>query len=104
MFTSMPLVGGEPRCQRLFVFFFMGCIFHAVRKYITLDWRYAVILLLGVLIFRVDAPNYFSFYSYLAFPYLVLYAAYGLPYVKNLNEIGDFSYGIYIYMDGSAII
>jgi peptidoglycan/LPS O-acetylase OafA/YrhL len=97
VFEYLPFVGGEPRFERLFVFFFAGAALYSYRCYIALDWRIAVIAVLFLWVLKADAPHWFSIGSYLAYPYLVMFAAYGLPHARPPNSIGDFSYGVYIY-------
>lgn len=87
----------DPLAWHLMVMFFAGSCMFLVRRRVPLDARAfaALLLLLGASSLDKSA---FAVVYLLALPYLVLYLAYvpgGL--LRRFNELGDYSYGIYIY-------
>jgi peptidoglycan/LPS O-acetylase OafA/YrhL len=89
---------------RLAAMFFLGGTYYVFRRFIPVN----IFMLLAVLValyismqvYFTDTGNnclYFGAYS-LLLPYLALYFAY-MPgrFLRKFNEIGDYSYGIYIY-------
>jgi peptidoglycan/LPS O-acetylase OafA/YrhL len=78
--------------------FFIGGGLYVLRKYIHLNTMW-VITVLSLLLFALYMSKTTFFIAYIvSMPYLVLCAAY-LPKGKILkyNNVGDFSYGTYIY-------
>jgi len=82
---------------RLFSMFFVGAAFYIYRSYILLSsWLF----LFAIVILSLSSINndlFFIIYSILL-PYLIFYIAY-IPAgrVRKYNEVGDYSYGMYIY-------
>jgi len=82
---------------KLFYMFFVGSAFYAWKDRIQLSsWWFFVALIL-LLVSTANKDIFFVFYS-LLLPYLTLYIAY-VPsgHVRKFNQIGDYSYGIYVY-------
>ena len=96
-FRYIPFAGGEPRFHDLFVFFFAGAAVYTFRGHIPLSGIAAVFFLAALWIVKDAAPGAYEDLSFVAYPYIVLYAAYGVPYAPALNTFGDFSYGVYVY-------
>ncbi len=82
---------------RLFAMFFIGATFFAWREKIHLSSKW---ILLGIPLLLAPAINKDVFFVVYCFvlPFLVFYTAY-IPSgkIRNFNEIGDYSYGMYIY-------
>ncbi len=84
--------------ERLFFMFFSGAAFYVLKEHITLSRSYfwlAVIALLSSAI--VNKHAFFVIYE-LAISYVLFYVVY-IPsgYIRKFNQLGDYSYGIYIY-------
>lgn len=82
---------------RLFYMFFSGAAYFVLRDKIIISNRVFWIALIGLLVSTIDKQVYFVFYnSVLA--YLVFWLAY-IPdgRVRQFNQFGDYSYGMYIY-------
>ena len=83
---------------RLFGMFFLGAASYVLKDYIVLSgpvfWSLMVIVPSS---FFLGEPVLFAVYV-LALPYILLYLAY-IPsgFVRKYNQLGDYSYGIYIY-------
>ncbi|AWB56320.1 acyltransferase [Colwellia sp. Arc7-D] len=78
--------------------FFIGGSLYVLRKYISLNIKW-VLVLISVLLIALFISKAMFFVAYiLTMPYIVLCAAY-LPtgIILNYNKLGDFSYGTYIY-------
>lgn len=82
---------------RLFFMFFAGAAFYAFKNRIIVShpifFSFAILLTASTL----NKQTFFAFYIFLL-PYLLFYLAYipsGL--IRNYNNVGDYSYGIYIY-------
>lgn len=76
--------------------FYAGALFYLARQRIILSYRYA--LLLWLLAPLISETALFSAYFALAITYSVLVLAY-CPngWIRNINRLGDYSYGVYIY-------
>ncbi len=88
----------EGQFGRLFFMFFTGASFYVLREHIRLSgscfWLAVMTLTLSVLVNR----NAFFVVYQLTIAYVLFYLAY-IPsgYVRKYNQLGDYSYGIYIY-------
>jgi len=82
---------------RLFAMFFIGTAFYAFRDNIRLSSK-PVFLVLVVLALSISHKDFFFVVYSIALPYLVFYMAY-VPAgrIRRFNQVGDYSYGIYIY-------
>ncbi len=83
---------------RLFFMFFSGAAFYVLKEHITLSRSFfwlCVIALLSSVIVNKDA--FFVVYV-LTIAYVLFYVAY-IPsgFIRKYNQVGDYSYGIYIY-------
>jgi peptidoglycan/LPS O-acetylase OafA/YrhL len=98
LFLSQAYLMPEWRFLRLFVMFFSGAAMYAAQAHLVLSravfWPLLVIV---PLMSMLGEPVLFGAYV-LALPYLVLYLAY-IPsgFVRQYNQLGDYSYGVYIY-------
>ena len=98
--THFPFSG--PRyvhdAARFVSFFFIGSLCYINRDKIILDARIAIISIMAMLAALLFFQSIFYPLYLLSLPYLVLCAAY-LPrgFVLRYNNIGDYSYGLYIY-------
>jgi len=82
---------------RLFAMFFLGAMFYVWREYITLSYKWFLILFFLLLMSTLYINIYFIVYN-LTLPYLILFLAY-VPggTIRKFNNFGDYSYGMYIY-------
>lgn len=82
---------------RLLYLFFMGAAFYVVKDKINLSSRLFAVLLATVLLSSINMELFFVAY-YLCVAYIVLWLAY-IPdgSIRSFNNLGDYSYGIYIY-------
>lgn len=83
---------------KLFFMFFSGAAFYVLKEHITLSRSFfwlCVIALLASIIVNKDA--FFVVYI-LTIAYVLFYVAY-IPsgFIRKYNQVGDYSYGIYIY-------
>jgi len=83
---------------RLTIYFFVGSSFYLYRKYIMLDWRAMTFFCVALIAAGLAGPKAFA----IAFPLCVPYALFWVAYVpsgsiRRYNELGDYSYGIYIF-------
>lgn len=77
--------------------FFAGASLYIFRHYIMISHRIFFIILFMLIYFSNTIQIFFSLYHILI-AYLVLYFAF-FPYKKlhQFNQLGDYSYGVYIY-------
>lgn len=82
---------------QLFSMFFVGAAFYIFRNYIFLSSKIFLVALVVLLLSTINKDLFFIFYSVLL-PYLVFYIAY-IPAgsIRKYNNLGDYSYGMYIY-------
>ena len=82
----------------LFFMFFSGAVFYILKEHITLSrpffWLCVVALISAALI---NSDVFFILYV-LTIAYILFYVAY-IPsgYIRKYNQMGDYSYGVYIY-------
>lgn len=82
---------------KLTYLFFAGALFRLAQDRVRLSSGFAGLLLVAVLVAATNKTAFAMVYP-LCLPYLVLYLAFvprGL--VREFNQVGDYSYGIYIY-------
>ena len=81
----------------LFSMFFVGSAFYVYRNSIYLSLRVFFIGLVFILVATANKDVFFIVYT-IFLAYLIFYIAY-VPSgkVRTFNDIGDYSYGIYIY-------
>lgn len=83
---------------KLFYMFFSGAAFHVLKERITIShrvfWLFLVALLASAL---TNSQLFFVIYQF-TLAYLLFYVAY-VPSgpIRKYNELGDYSYGVYIY-------
>ena len=89
----------DPNKPRFISFFFMGSIFYLFKEKIKLSPTlfYSILALWFISILSNQESLLFIIYT-LTLAYLVLYLAY-IPKgaIRNFNQLGDYSYGVYIY-------
>jgi peptidoglycan/LPS O-acetylase OafA/YrhL len=81
----------------LFFMFFIGAAFYVLKEYITLSRAVFWLFLCGLIVATSNKDIFYIFYVF-TIPYLLFYLAYvpsGL--IRRYNQLGDYSYGIYIY-------
>lgn len=83
---------------RLFFMFFAGASFYILRERIVIS-RWIFWFLLGSLVLAAIHPRVFSVVYVFAITYILFYVAY-VPsgFIRKYNQLGDYSYGIYIYI------
>jgi peptidoglycan/LPS O-acetylase OafA/YrhL len=87
----------ESKFAKLFFMFFVGATFYILREYIVLSrWLFWFL----VILLTVATSNKHAFFVVYVFAiaYILFYLAYvpsGL--IRKYNQLGDYSYGIYIY-------
>jgi peptidoglycan/LPS O-acetylase OafA/YrhL len=82
---------------RLFYMFFVGVAYYQLKGKIVLSHKYFLFISLVILLCTTHKSLFFL--SYICFlPYIVFYLAY-IPkgMIRKFNNLGDYSYGIYIY-------
>lgn len=82
---------------RLFFMFFVGATFYVLREYIVLSRGLFWLFVIGLSVATGDKHAFFVVYVF-AIAYILFYLAYvpsGL--IRRYNQLGDYSYGIYIY-------
>lgn len=98
-FAIWSIFAGQPnKFFTLLVVFLLGVVFRLFGRWITLNvWAAAAILLVLSAILSLDLRLFRLAYIF-ALPYLLLCLVY-LPSgrIRKFNEVGDYSYGIYIY-------
>jgi len=89
--------------MHLLAMFFMGVAFYAYRDIIYLSSNLFFLFSLVILFSILNKDLFFVMYSVLL-PYLVFYLAY-VPkgVIRKFNNLGDYSYGIYICISCSAV-
>ncbi|MEH6591247.1 MAG: acyltransferase [Halioglobus sp.] len=82
---------------RLFSMFFVGVAFYIYREKIVISSKFAFIAISAMLISSLHSDALVVVYG-LVFAYIIFWAAY-VPsgIIRKFNDMGDFSYGIYIY-------
>lgn len=82
---------------RLFSFFFVGSFFYCFAHRIVLN-NLLFFVATGLLVVSLFSKDAFMLCYILLLPYLVFYLAY-IPrgIIRKFNQLGDYSYGIYIY-------
>lgn len=85
------------RTTRVIPLFLVGAAFYVLRDYIILSRWLFYPLLAGVLLATSNKDLFFVVYIF-SIAYILLYLAY-VPsgFVRRYNNLGDYSYGIYLY-------
>lgn len=87
------IAGLWPALQAI-LFFGMGIWVYFNYKKIKLSSKFLIIDLLLIIISLM--LNFYSYINIVLIPYLVVYIAYGTKYIKFLNNLGNYSYEIYL--------
>lgn len=89
--------GEAYKSLHLFAMFFWGVAYYVYRGRVIMSGTAFIAVLIIVLVSMYFNKLFFYFYV-LGLPYLVFYLAY-VPagVVRRFNDLGDYSYGIYIY-------
>ena len=87
----------ESHLLRLFQMFFLGGAFYVLRAYIPLSRTLCVAAVALLAVATPDRDSFFLVYN-LVLGYVLLYLAF-VPAgrIRAFNEVGDYSYGLYIY-------
>lgn len=82
---------------KLFFMFFVGAAFYVLREYIVLSHWLFWLFVIGLSVAISDKFVFFVVYV-LAIGYILFYLAY-VPsgVIRRYNQLGDYSYGVYIY-------
>ena len=85
------------RFAKLFFMFFVGATFYILRGYIALSRWLFWLLAIGLALATINKHAFFVVYIFSS-AYILFYLAY-VPYglIRKYNQLGDYSYGIYIY-------
>ncbi|RVT99778.1 acyltransferase [Mucilaginibacter limnophilus] len=87
----------NPNSIILYMLFLMGSVSYFFKKYIYLDYKVAIILLIiSIIVYKNLALRYVIPFAQIAIIYNVLTLG-ASNFLKNINLPGDYSYGIYIY-------
>lgn len=83
---------------KLFFMFFSGAAFHVLKERITISHRMFWLFLIALLASALTNSKLFFVIYRLTLAYLVFFVAY-VPSgpIRNYNDLGDYSYGVYIY-------
>ncbi len=83
---------------RLFFMFFSGAAFYVLKERITLSHLYFWLFIIALCISATVNKHLFFVVYTLTVAYVLFYLVY-IPsgYVRNYNQVGDYSYGVYIY-------
>jgi len=86
-----------PKFLRLFSAFFMGATFYVWRDKININFKFFFIFIVILVISSIKEDIFFIVY-YLLLAYILFFIAY-VPkgIMRKFNDIGDYSYGMYIY-------
>lgn len=94
-YSEIPLIGHKEKWARPALFFLIGILFYINRSSIILDFRLAL-LALALVLLSFGEP-WFVYVFPVSFIYLIFYISYKTKYRPVDENIGDISYGIYIY-------
>jgi peptidoglycan/LPS O-acetylase OafA/YrhL len=86
---------GDYKLAILFSYFFIASVFYIWKDKISMDWKLFVPSV-GLVLYAIIIDQ-FSLFAPLFLTYCVLYLAHKLPTPKWLENLGDMSYGVYIY-------
>jgi peptidoglycan/LPS O-acetylase OafA/YrhL len=88
----------ENQFPRLFFMFFYGAAFYILKDRITLSRSFFWLLVIALLSSAITNKFAFFFLYVLTIAYILFYVAY-IPSgcIRKYNQVGDYSYGIYIY-------
>jgi peptidoglycan/LPS O-acetylase OafA/YrhL len=92
------IVPGKGQFARLFFMFFSGSSFYILREHITLSRPLFCMLVIALLLSAIINKHAFLVVYVLSIAYILFYVAYipsGL--IRKYNQVGDYSYGLYIY-------
>jgi peptidoglycan/LPS O-acetylase OafA/YrhL len=86
------------RFLELFFMFFIGASYYVLKEYIVLKFDLFVLFLAVILVSGFVSFEVFNVCYKILIPYVLFCLVY-LPkgYIRNFNQFGDYSYGIYIY-------
>lgn len=91
------LLHSQSNFARLFFMFFLGATFYILKEYIVLSHRLFWFLVIGLLVAASNKDTFFLAYIF-SIAYILFYIAY-VPSgaIRKYNQLGDYSYGLYIY-------
>lgn len=82
----------------LFFMFFAGAAFYVLKEYVAISRMFFWLLVIALLSSAMVNKNVFFIVYLLTIAYILFYVAYvpsGL--IRKYNQVGDYSYGVYIY-------
>jgi peptidoglycan/LPS O-acetylase OafA/YrhL len=88
----------EDSFLRLFYLFYTGGAYYIIKDRVLLEYKYLILALVAIVLsVSVSKDMYICTYITVV-PYVVLFLAY-VPsgQIRKYNEVGDYSYGMYIY-------
>lgn len=88
----------EGHFARLFFMFFSGAAFYVLKEHITLSRLFFWLFVTALLLSAIASKHAFFLVYTLTIAYVLFYIAY-IPSgrIRKYNQVGDYSYGVYIY-------
>lgn len=83
---------------RLFLMFFSGAVYYVLKDHIRLSPAIFGVFLSALIFSAMVNKQFFLLVYILTIAYILFYLAY-IPagYIRKYNQVGDYSYGVYIY-------
>lgn len=83
---------------RLFFMFFSGAAFYVLKEHVTISRRIFWLLVIALMSSAMANKHTFFIVYILTIAYILFYIAY-IPsgFIRKYNQVGDYSYGVYIY-------
>ncbi len=83
---------------RFLSLFLLGSTFFYFKDKVPLNKVYFIVIVVVLfLALYLRNHNLFNFFNVFLLPYFIIYIAYRFMFLKVFNNMGDYSYGIYIY-------
>ncbi|MEI7788114.1 MAG: acyltransferase [Chlorobiaceae bacterium] len=86
------------KLSRFVYYFFIGGAFYVLREQVKLYKSVAIVFIILIFVATFFDRYVFKIFFMLMMPYVLLYVSY-VPhgFIRKFNNLGDYSYGIYIY-------
>ena len=94
---KLPLLSDNPLYYKLSWFFFSGSLFYSYREYIHLNNVICASLITLLFSSYLFFPDFLHPIYGIILPYITLWFAFNVHKLHAFNNLGDYSYGIYIY-------
>ena len=94
-FGDVPLLGVNEKWGRPGLFFLVGVFFYINRDMVPISWKLALFSLL--MVGYSFGKDWYLYVSPPFFAYLIFYLAYAVKHIDVDSNLGDISYGVYIY-------